>query len=35
MKKIMKYIRKMPHSYKKHRIKGYTKAGKRKAAAKR
>ena len=34
MKRITKYMRKRPHSYKKMRVKGYTKAGKRKGKAK-
>ena len=34
MKTIRKYMRKKPHSRKKMRVKGYTKAGKRKAPAK-
>lgn len=34
MKKITNYMRKKPHSRKKMRVSGYTKAGKRKAPAK-
>jgi hypothetical protein len=34
MKKITTYMRKKPHSRKKMKVAGYTKAGKRKAPAK-
>jgi len=34
MKRIKNYMRKKPHSRKKMRVSGYTKAGKRKAPAK-
>jgi len=34
MKTITTYMRKKPHSRKKMRVKGYQKAGKRKAPAK-
>jgi len=35
MKVIKHYMRKKPHSRKKMKVKGYTKAGKRKAPAKK
>ncbi len=35
MKRITGYMKKKPHSSKKMKVKGYTKAGKRKAPAKK
>ncbi len=35
MKNIKGYMRKKPHSYKKMKVGGYSKAGKRKAPAKK